>query len=282
MHRVFLCGLLLFAVTVVPVAAGAVDGRLEVHPACVAVGCFPGDGPGFPIQITAPGSYVLTGNLVVGVAAHAILVTADDVHLDLGGFLLRGPATCDSSGCSATGFDRGVSISGAERLTLRNGSITGFPNQAVVSGTASEVVGIIASGNGAGISTGSFSRVTGNRVFGNANGGITASGLISDNIVRDNGGAGMSTSNAIVRDNLVERNGQQGIFASRSAFDDSSLITGNTILRNVGAGIHFNGAAGWGGNVLSGNNGGNANPQTTGTGSPQIAPNQCGSSLTCP
>jgi hypothetical protein len=38
-----------------PVLAG--DGQVEIHQACVAIGCFAGDAPGFPVEIIAPGSY---------------------------------------------------------------------------------------------------------------------------------------------------------------------------------------------------------------------------------
>jgi hypothetical protein len=42
----------------------ASDGQLEINQACaVNTGCFPGDDPGFPVTITQPGSYRLTGNL---------------------------------------------------------------------------------------------------------------------------------------------------------------------------------------------------------------------------
>src|SRR4051812_6036205 len=56
------------------------------------------DTPGFPVTISAPGSYRLSSNLVVPDAATtAIQITADNVSLDLGGFSIIGPNTCTPS-----------------------------------------------------------------------------------------------------------------------------------------------------------------------------------------
>ena len=44
----------------------AVDGVLEINQACAeSTGCFAGDSPGFPVTIQDPGSYRLTGALVL-------------------------------------------------------------------------------------------------------------------------------------------------------------------------------------------------------------------------
>jgi hypothetical protein len=58
-------------------------------------------------------------------------------------------------------------------------------------------------------------------------------------------------------------------------------VWGNTIVRNGDVGIGFFGSGGYGSNVLGENNGGNANPQVSGTGI-EIAPNVCGGNLVCP
>jgi len=42
-----------------PVLGAAHDGRFAIDAACVLDGCFPGDSPGFPVEITAAGSYRL-------------------------------------------------------------------------------------------------------------------------------------------------------------------------------------------------------------------------------
>jgi len=50
----------------------------------------PGDAAGFPVTISEVGSYRLTGNLSIG-STDAIEITADNVTLDLNGFLIIGP-----------------------------------------------------------------------------------------------------------------------------------------------------------------------------------------------
>src|SRR6185312_10998222 len=55
----------------------------------------PGDTPGFPITISQPGSYRLTGNITVPDAhTTAIDITADFVTIDLNGFSIIGPLNC--------------------------------------------------------------------------------------------------------------------------------------------------------------------------------------------
>ena len=71
-------------------------GRLEINQACaVGQGCFPGDAPGFPVRLAEPGSYLLTGDLVVPSGASALSVAADDVWVDLGGFTISGSASAE-------------------------------------------------------------------------------------------------------------------------------------------------------------------------------------------
>src|ERR1700754_1825156 len=59
----------------------------------------PGDGPGFPVTISRPGSYKLMSNLNV---SHddvtAILVTAPDVTINMNGFSIIGPTQCVDGG----------------------------------------------------------------------------------------------------------------------------------------------------------------------------------------
>jgi hypothetical protein len=46
-------------------SALANEGRREINQHCALVGCFAGDSAGFPVVLTAPGSYVLSGSLSV-------------------------------------------------------------------------------------------------------------------------------------------------------------------------------------------------------------------------
>jgi hypothetical protein len=67
--------------------------------------------------ISAPGSYYLTGNITGAPGKHGISIQADDVILDLNGFLLV------SGGAGAL---RGVDVPAAQKnLALRNGTVRG-------------------------------------------------------------------------------------------------------------------------------------------------------------
>jgi len=91
--------------------AGAVDGVLEINQTVVSAA------GGFPYQITAAGSYRLTGNLVVGVAdTNAINVTASPVTIDLNGFSISGTGGLVSSGIRDN----------VGQLTVKNGTIQSF------------------------------------------------------------------------------------------------------------------------------------------------------------
>ena len=74
----------------------AVDGMLEINQACaVSTGCFSGDAAGLPVTITAAGSYRLTSNLTVpDENTDGIVVSANDISIDLNGFGIIGPVTC--------------------------------------------------------------------------------------------------------------------------------------------------------------------------------------------
>src|SRR5262249_22472005 len=65
-----------------------------------------GDAPGFPVTISQPGSYRLSGNLVVpDPGTTAVEITADNVTLDLNGFAIMGPNVClpNPTRCTVSG-----------------------------------------------------------------------------------------------------------------------------------------------------------------------------------
>ena len=74
----------------------AVDGEKLINMAKVATGGLtPGDTAGFPVTISQPGSYKLSGNLTVPNAnTNAILITSDHVTVNLNGFAILGPTDC--------------------------------------------------------------------------------------------------------------------------------------------------------------------------------------------
>jgi hypothetical protein len=96
-------------------AAHASDGVFEINADCANVGgCFAGDSSGYPVTITEPGSFRLTGNLTTSnVDTTLISISADNVTIDLNGFSLIGPVTCSGSPnvCSGSGSGDGISVS---------------------------------------------------------------------------------------------------------------------------------------------------------------------------
>ncbi len=122
--------------------AQAADGVIGINQASVeAAG-------GFPFEITRSGSYILTGNLEVDdVNTTAIWVQAPYVTLDLNGFSIRGPVTCEPGGvCDQAGLGVGVwaafetpetppfapepcnveALGGPPGVEIRNGVISGM------------------------------------------------------------------------------------------------------------------------------------------------------------
>src|SRR5262245_54867628 len=73
--------------------AWGVDGEILLTQAKALAGnVTPGDAAGYPITISAAGSYKLAGNLDVPAGANGIVVTAAGVDIDLAGFRLFGGA----------------------------------------------------------------------------------------------------------------------------------------------------------------------------------------------
>ena len=123
-------------------AGGPRDGRLAIDKGCVPIGCFPGDGPGYPVEITVPGAYLVTSDLdVTGEPAPedvtAIVVSARGVDLDLGGFTLKGPVACngDPPTCApAPEAEDGVGVyapASAVGVRIHDGAIRGFGSYGV-------------------------------------------------------------------------------------------------------------------------------------------------------
>lgn len=106
----------------------------------------PGDAPGFPVTISRPGSYILSGRLEVPADTTGIEISSDDVTLNLNGFAVRGPVVCTPSGlaitCNAAGELSGegvIATSGARRTHLFGGRVVGFARRGVVLGSGSVV-----------------------------------------------------------------------------------------------------------------------------------------------
>jgi len=237
-----------------PLAAGAVlalalvasargaDGVLELDPSCAAVGCFLGDAPGYPIEITMPGSYKLTGNLDVRSAPNAptveaIEIFAPSVTLDLAGFLVVGPVVCSGNppSCTPDAPSAGIHLfDDADAAVVRNGVVSGFGYGVFTNGPTD------------------FARIENVVTWSNRYEGIFAGG-VGAQIVGvtsfQNGRRGVWLGQAAaVRRSTLARNGQEGILAG-----SDSLIVDNTVYDNGLQGVHGSGRSLYARNVISEN-----------------------------
>jgi hypothetical protein len=112
------------AVALVPLTSSAVDGVFLIDQNRALAGSVtPGDTPGFPIVISQPGSYRLSGSLTVPAAVNAIMITVPNVTLDLNGFaIVTTPVTPPASSYGIFSRTAGA----ASNIVVRNGTITGF------------------------------------------------------------------------------------------------------------------------------------------------------------
>jgi hypothetical protein len=125
-------------------SARAVDGVIEVNQAKALAGAINGDlaadPAGFPVRITEPGSYRLTSHLTATDATTAAIqvnVSATgSVEIDLNGFSILGPNTCDGvpPTCShPQSLQYGISAlnTASSLLVIRNGTIRGVAGSAI-------------------------------------------------------------------------------------------------------------------------------------------------------
>jgi hypothetical protein len=256
-------------------AARADDGVLEIDQACVAAGCFPGDTGGFPVQITAPGSYFLTSNLVVpDSATTAVTVSGDNVVLDLGGFEISGPTVCPATPppfvCTNGGAGVGINAgpTSAVGTVVRNGSVRGFGGSpeggtgcVAVFGTGMIEDLVVSSCNGLGVflnhgtvqrtvvtrtaSTGiaaQLGAVTESYVDNVSASGITLlRGNVLDSFVFHVGAVGIFVSGGSVAGNYVS--GAGGAFAAAGISCENCNVNDNQVSDVTGVGIRTEGAA---------------------------------------
>lgn len=214
--------------------AFAVDGVVLIDQnRALAGNVTPGDAPGFPVTLSVPGSYRLSGNLTAPANTDGIVIAADFVTLDLNGFTLTG------SGSGTGIFNGGIGRLGT---VIRNGSVTRFFQGIDISLQAEE--------------TTSSSEVEHVRAFKNTGTGIAVGehAIVHDTITFENP-LGLSVgNNAVVTGNLALRNGNIGIAAG-----PNSLVSGNAAANNLGIGIFVQCPSNVIGNMAAGNAGNNAN-----------------------
>lgn len=224
-------------------------------------GITPGDAPGFPATISKPGSYRLTGNLVVpNENTTAIQITSDNVTLDLGGFSITGPTLCTGSplSCFPTGTGIGIEVvpNNPDRIniTIKNGSVSGMGKWGVYARLNSLIESVQVSHSGdRGIQAGASGIVNGCAAIFNGDAGIVGANgsVLSNNVSRSNGGCGI--------------------------LNDIGTVIGNTVSWNDGYGLCLGSSAGYANNSAAQNNNGGVQVN----GGVRLGPNVCGSSP-CP
>lgn len=237
--------LLLLTCLLAAFPAGAAEGVVEINQArALAGGVTPGDAPGFPVTISATGSYRLTSNLDVRAQPSpqdvtAIVVSASGVTVDLGGFSILGPTECaepfsfpnPSVSCKSTGGGRGVDAGDQRDVTVLNGNIRGMGSVGVAGGSSTRIENLHVRSNGwAGI--------------------VVSSGIVRGNVAAVNGAMGVyAGGQSLVEGNQLFANGGSGVLTY-----GGSLITRNTLWGNARYGIELpNGYASYGLNQIDSN-----------------------------
>jgi len=195
--------LMLLLALAAPVLALAAGGALEINQDCAQAGCFAGDGAGFPVTITQPGSYVLTSDLVVSSVVDAIEIQASPVDLDLNGHSLNGGGTCTGTPvttCSGAVSSDGVYLnatSASGHIRVHNGTVRGFGNSGI-------------------------------------EGGETGDGLLLEHLtIVENASNGIAlgnnsyTSTAQVRDSVLARNRPSGLYSFVRVDVENCIVFGN-------------------------------------------------------
>jgi hypothetical protein len=225
-----------------PSASSTADGRLVDQSKVLNGGVSAGDAPGFPLTLSEPGLYRLTGNLTVSDPnLDAVQITADGVTLDLNGYSIVGPVSCTGSGaqlnCAPTPAS-GVGVRASQRqVTVRRGTIRGF-GAGVLAGALSRVEDMsISHMNGTGIAAGATSAVARN-VVNQTMVGIQSWGLVRDNVVSGarNVGIGLIAP-GIASGNLVTGGGGTGLQLPSGTAAAFNVLTLNDGLAVSGQGL---------------------------------------------
>jgi hypothetical protein len=214
--------------------AYAVDGVVLINQAAALNGnVTPSDAAGFPVTISAPGSYRLSSNLIVPDGnTTAIEVLVSEVTIDLNGFSIIG-ASCVGFGapCNPTGTGAGIEAPFfVDNVKVSNGTIRGMGSHGIILlGFSHAVERVHAKDNaGAGIIAGGL--VDHCDARDNGLDGIVADSVIASS-ARGNGGKGFDVSLSII-DSTAAFNGQQGIFARCAA-----LVASTSAQFNAGGDI---------------------------------------------
>lgn len=223
-HRTFIIAAALFAGGASAYAQATID-----HNKALAGNVTPGDGAGYPITISQPGSYKLTSNLYVPAGISGIVISAPNVTLDLNGFTIAGPVTCSQNTttravtCSAaySGQVYGIGAAAADLgIAIRNGTVQGFAGYGIF-GSGNDLVERV--------------HVTQNSFIGiDQTGTNDANPRIADVLVDLNGVHGMTlnASGGVVSGSRVNANGGDGIYGNGRV-----LVLDTQVRRNFSVGL---------------------------------------------
>jgi hypothetical protein len=186
--------LVIVSMALTPCWAFAQNGVVLINQSTVAPNRLPPGVPAppftgsFPVKITQPGSYQLSGNLMVPAGVSGIQISASFVSLDLNGFNISCVGDC--SGSAGNGIaDDGTPHSG---ITIRNGTIVGFFfGIDLGSSTGSFIEKVTTQSNRfVGIALGDGSIIKNCFILNNGGDGIAAGvhGIVSDSVVSGNAG----------------------------------------------------------------------------------------------
>jgi len=178
-----------------------------------------------PYTISTPGMYHLTGNLIHSTYTDIIVISSDNVTLDLNGFMIQG-----------IGSKSGIEItSPSSNIEIRNGAITGTLYGIHSSSGSSNIKihNIRATDNSTGIRLWSNQNmITNSTATGNSTGIVAHFSTLKNNIASNNSDFGIQASSSTVINNTASNNGTNGF----SNVDESTVI-GNVANENGDKGI---------------------------------------------
>jgi hypothetical protein len=182
-----------------------------------------------PFVISKPGSYYLTGNLDLAAADVAIGIEASNVTLDLNGFTITG---------NASAFEGITDYAVIENVTIRNGTVAGFPAGGIlltaVPGVNVEDVSVreTMATSGPAIRLGARARISRCLVESDASGRAIQVGddSVVDACTVVGGSDGIVTgSHSIVRDCNVRGASTTGIFAGANSRVERCRVASSTV-----------------------------------------------------
>lgn len=212
---------ILCAASLVAAPAFAVDGLVEINQASVNQGGITsGDLPGFPVTISQRGSYRLTSDLTLLSSSNAIdgiVITSDDVTIDLNGFTLRcsEPAIPQSFVCRGLGATGDGIVVRGENVRIHNGTVRDFPRDGI---DADDVLAFF-----------TFEHL---RIMNNGRNGVTSRGhgQVVDSLLFGNGSYGVEaiTNTLSVRRILTRGNGSVGLYVAGASLsiENSHILEG--------------------------------------------------------